>query len=179
MANCLLNKNILKENVCGYSLLSVIDIYLANYSQASVNVSGNTVTGFSTGTTFYHIEPSKNSASFTDELQVTDGGAKFRTQTLNFSVDAGNYTSDMVEFVDDIALGRYVAVVKLANGKYIMLGRISPLEATSSNVSGAATATEASAIQVVMTSDGVETSMPLSDDAITALLASVPTSTNG
>lgn len=176
MANCSINKNILKDTNCAYSLMTVIDVYLANYSQAGVSVSGNSVTGFSTGTTFYHIEPLKNSASFSDELQVTDGGAKYRTQTLNFSVDAGKYDDDMVDFVDGIAFGRYVAVVKLANGKYILLGRITPLEATSSNVSGSASASEASAIEVVLVADTTETVMPLSDGGVSALLASVPTS---
>lgn len=170
MANCKLAQNILKEDACGYSLLKVIDIYLGNYSEVTATVSGNEVTAV-TGD-WYHIEPSKDSASFTDELQVTDGGAKYRTHTLNFSIDSGNYNATLAGVVDDLALGRYMAVAKLANGVYVMLGRVTPLEATSANVNGAASATEATAIQVVMTSDTTETVVPLSSAAITAVIGS-------
>lgn len=178
MANCSLNRNILKDSSnCGYSLLKVIDIYLANYSEitASLGEGENEVTAITlvSGASIYHIEPSKDSASFTDELQVTDGGAKYRTHTLNFSVDSGNYNKDMVDNVDGLSLGRYVAVAKLANGVYVMLGRVTPLEATSANVSGAASATDSTAIQVVMTSDTTETVLPLSSAAITSLLEAV------
>lgn len=159
MANCKLAQNILKTDACGYSLLKVTDIYLGNYSDIEASVSGNEVTAV-TGT-FYHIEPSKDSASFTDELQVTDGGAKYRTHTLNFSIDSGAYNATLAGVVDDLALGRYVAVAKLANGVQVMLGRITPLEATSANVSGAASASDSTAIEVVMTSDTTETVVPL------------------
>lgn len=162
MANCRLSQNILKENVCGYSLLKVTDIYLGNFADITASVSGNEVTSV-TGT-FYHIEPSKNSASFTDELQVTDSGAKYRTHTLNFSIDSGSYDKVLAGIVDDLALGRYVAVAKLANGIQVMLGRITPLEATSANVSGAASASNSNAIQVVMTSDTTETVVPLASN---------------
>ena len=144
MANCKLAQNILKSDFCGYSLLKVTDIYLGNYSDVTASVSGNEVTSITLANSanMYHVEPSKDSASFTDELQVTD-------------------------------LGRYVAVAKLANGVYVMLGRVTPLEATSANVSGAASASDSTAIQVVMTSDTTETVLPLSSAAITALLAAV------
>lgn len=175
MANCKLAQNILKSDFCGYSLLKVVDIYLGNYSEVTASVSGNEVTAITlvTGASIYHIEPSKDSASFTDELQVTDGGAKYRTHTLNFSIDSGNYDKDLAGVVDDLSLGRYVGIAKLANGVYVMLGRVTPLEATSANVSGAASATDSTAIQVVMTSDTTETVLPLSSAAITALLAAV------
>lgn len=175
MANCKLAQNILKSDFCGYSLLKVTDIYLGNYSDVTASVSGNEVTAITLANSanMYHVEPSKDSASFTDELQVTDGGAKYRTHTLNFSIDSGNYNKDLAGVVDDLSLGRYVAVAKLANGVYVMLGRVTPLEATSANVSGAASATDSTAIQVVMTSDTTETVLPLSSAAITSLLEAV------
>ena len=111
MANCKLAQNILKENVCGYSLMKVIDIYLANYGDINFAPSENEITAITTavtGASVYHVEPSKDSASFTDELQVTDGGAKYRTHTLNFSIDSGNYDKDLAKVVDDLSLGRSV-----------------------------------------------------------------------
>lgn len=180
MANCKLNRNILKENTCSYSLLKVTDIYLANYADVTTQVTGNQVTAITmvSGASFYHIEPSKDSASFTDELQVTDGGAKYRTHTLNFSVDSGSYDPSLANDVDALSLGRFVAVAKLASqeGRYIMIGRTTPLEATSANVSGAASASEATAIEVVMSADTMEVVLPLSDAAVESLLAAVPTS---
>lgn len=169
MANCKLSKNILKTDACGYSLLKVTDVYLGNYSEVTATVLSGAVTAV-TGE-FFHVEPTKDSASFTDELQVVDSsGAKYRTHTLNFSVDSGNYNAELAEIVDDLALGRYVAVCKLANGTYVMLGRITPLEATSANVSGAASASESTAIQVVMVSDTTETVVPVTGAAITSIV---------
>lgn len=175
MANCLLNRNVLKEDVCGYSLNKVIDIYLANYSEMTAAVSGNEVTAITmaTGTSVYHIEPSRNSASFTDALQTTDAGAKYRTHTVNFSIDSGSYDKDLAEVVDDLSLGRYTAVCKLASGKYVMLGRVAPLEASAADLSGAASASEASAIQVTLVADVTEVALPLSSAAITSLLEAV------
>lgn len=168
MANCKLAQDILKSNVCGYSLLKVVDIYLGNYEDVTTTVASGSVTAV-TGE-WYHIEPSKDSASFTDELQVTDNGAKYRTQTLNFSIDSGNYDATLAGVIDDLALGRYVAVAKLANEKYVMLGRVTPLEATSANVSGAASASDSTAIEVVMTADTVETAIPVIGGAITSIV---------
>ena len=70
MANCSLNRNILKDSSnCGYSLLKVIDVYLANYSEitASLGEDGNEVTAITMANSgkVYHIEPSKDSASYT------------------------------------------------------------------------------------------------------------------
>lgn len=161
MANCKLAQNILKEDACGYSLLKITDVYLGNYSEITTTLAADCNEISSVTGTFYHIEPSKDSASFTDELQVTDGGAKYRTHTLNFSIDSGSYDCKLAEVIDDLALGRYVAIVKLANGTRVMLGRTTPLEATSANIAGAASASESSAIAVTMTSDTTETVVPV------------------
>lgn len=174
MANCSLSKNILKQTSCGYSLLKVVDLYLANYTEASaesaITVSGNEVTALASTLKWSHIEPAKDTASYTDELQVTDSGAKFRTHTLNFSVDAGNYDADLAEIVDDIALGRYTAIAKLANGKYVMLGRTTPLEATAANIAGAASASDSSAIAFTLVADTVEIALPLKDGVVPSVM---------
>lgn len=177
MANCLLKQNILKKDVCGYSLNKVVDIYLANFSEITAAVSGNEVTAITmaTGTSVYHIEPSRDSASFTDELQVTDSGAKYRTHTVNFTIDSGSYDKDLAQVIDDLSLGRYTAVCKLASKdeKYIMLGRVAPLEATVVTLSGAASASDANGIQVTLVADIAEVALPLSSAAVTSLLENV------
>ncbi len=46
MANCSLNKNLLRSNICGYSLPEVKDIYIANFaSVASAPVDYNCTSG--------------------------------------------------------------------------------------------------------------------------------------
>lgn len=167
MANCKLAKDILKENTCGYSLLKVVDLYLGNYTDITTTVADGQVTAV-TGD-WYHIEPSKDSASFTDELQVLDSGAKYRTHTLSFSVDSGSYDAALAGVIDDIALGRYVAIAKLANDTMVMLGRTTPLEATSANFSGAASASESTGIEFVLTSDTTETVVPVAASVASSL----------
>lgn len=179
MAICNLQRDRLKSTSCGYSLNQVVDIYLANYSdittiavgkpasvtgetECAVEVTGITMSG---STKFYHIVPEKNSASYTDALGVGDGGSKYRTQTLNFNI-GGNYDALSVCDLDALSLGRFVAVAKLTNGSYIMLGRNVPLEATQADLVGSAEATGFSGIQVVLSADTAEAALPLSEEAI-------------
>ena len=56
---------------------------------------GDEISGITmvTGATFHVVEPAKNSASFTDELVTNDNGARYRTQTITFSV-TGQYDKD-------------------------------------------------------------------------------------
>ena len=109
--SCSLNKDLLRTNTCGYSLPEVKDIYVANFSDvtsAPVEYdceSGVSVTAITLANSakFYHIEPAKNSVTFTDELVVEDNGNKYRTHTITFNL-TGKYDKDMVCPVDALAL---------------------------------------------------------------------------
>ena len=168
--SCNLQKNLLRTNTCGYSLPEVKDIYLANFTDvtsAPVEYnceSGVTVTGITlaTGTTFYHIEPAKNSVTFTDELVVEDNGNKYRTHTLTFNL-SGKYDKDMVCPVDALALGRFFVVVATADGEYLALGRTTGLEASEQSISGGG---DTNGITVTLTNNVTETAVPLSEAAI-------------
>lgn len=167
--SCNLQKNLLRTNTCGYSLPEVKDIYLANFADVtSANVeydceSGVTVTGITpTGVTFYHIEPAKNSVTFTDELVVEDNGNKYRTHTLTFNL-SGKYDKDMVCPVDALALGRFFVVVATADGEYLALGRTTGLEASEQSISGGG---DTNGITVTLTNNVTETAVPLSEAAI-------------
>lgn len=168
--SCNLQKNLLRTNTCGYSLPEVKDIYLANFSDvtsAPVEYnceSGVTVTGITlaTGTTFYHIEPAKNSVTFTDELVVEDNGNKYRTHTLTFNL-SGKYDKDMVCPVDALSLGRFFVVVATADGEYLALGRTTGLEASEQSISGGG---DTNGITVTLTNNVTETAVPLSEAAI-------------
>ena len=172
MANCLLNKNILKGDNCKYSLPQVTDIYLANYN----DVSGTSATTDCTGTSgveitdiamaasaqFYHIEPAKGSVNFSDELQVTDTGRKYKTHTLTFSLPNG-YDKDLVCSVDALALGRFIAVVVTADGQWLMMGRGVGLEANANTIAGG---NDANGVTITLAADVAESVIPLSETAI-------------
>lgn len=159
MAICSLNKDLLRGSDCGYVLQSVTKIYLANitsgvsFTYSSGGTDGHTTVTAVAGAEWRVIEPAKNTASFTDVLNVTDSGNKYRTHTLTFSVN-GVYSNDMEKVVDGLSLGSYIAIAVFASGDAVLLG--SPdagLEATVVTNTGSASATEASGISVEMSAD--------------------------
>lgn len=177
MAICSLNKNLLRTNTCGYSLPEVTDIYVANFSDvtnAPVDYnceSGVTISGFSaaTGASVYHIEPAKNSTTYTDELVVEDNGNKYRTHTITFNLN-GKYDKDMICPVDALALGRFFVVVKTADGEYLALGRSVGLEASEQSVNGGG---DTNGVTVTLSANVTESAVPLSETAVSELLAKV------
>ena len=170
MAICSLNKDLLRTTTCGYSLPEVKDIYLANYAEVtnsavSADTSGCTeVTAItlSGSAKFYHIEPAKNSVTFTDELVVEDNGNKYRTHTLSFTV-AGQYDKCMVGVLDALALGRYFCVVVTADGQWLALGRLGGLEAETATLAGGG---DTNGMQIVLSGNVTESAIPLSSAAI-------------
>ena len=168
--SCNLQKNLLRTNTCGYSLPEVKDIYVANFADvtaAPVNYdceSGVTVSAITlaSGASFYHIEPAKNSVTFTDELVVEDNGNKYRTHTITFNI-TGKYDKDMVCPVDALALGRFFVVVATADGEYLALGRTTGLEASEQSVAGGG---DNNGITVTLTANVTESAVPLSATAI-------------
>lgn len=171
MAVCLLNQDVLKSNFCGYSLGAFNRVYLANYDEVSATVinteNGQEVTGItmSTGKVFYKFDIAKNSGSWTDELVVTDAGAKYRTQTINFNVN-GTYTKNMADVVDALSLGKYVAVIEKNDGTNVMLGRLSGIEASVVTVGGSEDDSVVNGIQVTLTCNTAEVALPVSDEAM-------------
>lgn len=167
---CNLSKNLLRTNTCGYSLPEVKDIYVANFADVTAApveydcTSGVVVTGITlaTGTSMYHIEPAKNSVTFTDELVVQDNGSKYRTHTLTFGI-SGKYDKDMVCPVDALALGRFFVVVATADGEYLALGRTVGLEASAQSVNGGG---DNNGITVTLSANVTEAATPLSPAAI-------------
>lgn len=169
MAICALNQNLLKSRPCGYYLPQVVDIYLANFDDVSAttitaDTSGcTTLTAITmaTGANFYHIQPVSGSASFENTLVVDDSGAKYRNASLTFNVD-GAYDGCKVAALDALSLGRYIAVVKLGDGSYIALNRLSPIEAEVVTLSGG----ESNGFQVTLSGNTAEAPLPLSTEAI-------------
>lgn len=168
MANCLLNKDLLRSTSCGYNLPEVKDIYLANYTDVtdvavpSGDCAEVTAITLASGASFYHIEPAKNSVTFTDELVVEDNGNKYRTVNLTFN-PTGTYDACMRDVLDALSLGRYIGVVVDGNGNWLMLGRIGGLEASTATLQGGG---DTNGITVTLTANVTESAIPLSEAAI-------------
>jgi hypothetical protein len=180
MALCSINKSLLRKNICGYQLNDVTAIYLANFSDISATSVGNcdgeedgqmvTAITLATGAKWAKIEPARNSGAYSDTLNVTDGGAKYRTHQVSFSFN-GTYDCNMPDIVDALSLGRYIAIVKLANGNSIMLGRVAGIEAETVTVGGEAGPDNASGIEVVLNGNQAESALPVSEGAMAVVEA--------
>ena len=177
MANCLLNRNLLRSTNCAYQLPEIVDLYLINKEEL-VEASATTDTAgcesitaitLADGAKVYHIEPARNSASLEDGLVVTDAGTKYRTASITFNV-SGAYDGCQHSALDSLALGRYFVVVKTADGGYIGFGRIAPLEAETATIAGGS---DNNGLQIVLSGNQAESGLPLTADAVEDLLGNV------
>ena len=180
MAICRLEKNLTRSSSCGYSLPEIVDIYLVNYedldpvSGTSVSAGTNgceeiTAVTFTSGAVVSHIEPAKNSASFEDTLTVEDNGNKYRHASVTFNV-SGTYDACLHGALDALSLGRYFVVIKTADGNYLGMGRISPLEAETATLAGGS---DTNGLQIVLSGNIAESPISLSEDAVAAVKAKV------
>ena len=176
MAVCSLDKDLLRTTSCGYSLPQIVNLYVANFADVknvAVTEKEDEISGITmvSGATFHVIEPAKNSASFTDEYVTNDNGARYRTQTITFSV-TGQYDKDKHNALDALSLGKYFVIAKTAEGSYIAFGRRTGLEASAaSNAGGSADNTNG--MTITLTADVTESALPLAEGAITTVLENV------
>lgn len=178
MAVCKLAQDILKSTFCGYSLKQIVELYIANAEDVTATTVGAPTDGkgvevktitMASSAKWYKIEPAKDTATFTDSLQVGDGGSKYRQSSITWNI-SGEYTSEMVDILDALSLGRFVIVAKLSDGSYVMFGRLTPMEAETASLESAAEATGFNGITVTFTNSTVESPLPLSDDAVKTVL---------
>lgn len=175
---CALNKNLLRTSSCGYSLPEIVDIYLVNAEDLSGTPAISTdeegceeitAVTLNADKNVYHIEPARNSASFEDTLVVEDSGSKYRNASITFNV-LGVYDGCMHSALDALSLGRYFVIVKTADGNYLGFGRIAPLEAETVTLAGGS---DTNGITVVLSGNVAESPLPLSQEAVSAVLAKV------
>lgn len=178
MAICALHKDMLRTSSCGYSLPTITDIYVANYEDVTSTAvsagTGTTDAGCETVTSitmnaeakFYHIEPTRNSISFSDALAVGNTNNKYRTHSVTFSV-SGVYDACQHANLDALSLGRYIVVVKTAEGNYLMLGRLNPLEASAAELAGGS---DSNGMTITLDADVTESAIPLSEEAVQTVL---------
>ena len=174
MAVCALDKDLLRSTSCGYSLPQIVTLYLANFADvkdvAVTEPSKDEISGITMveSAKFHVVEPAKNSASFTDEYVTNDNGARYRTQTITFSV-TGTYDKDKHNALDALSLGKYFVVAKTAEGSYIAFGRLTGLEASAaSNAGGSADNTNG--MTITLSADVTESALPLAEGAISTVI---------
>ena len=177
MAICLLNQSLTKNTQCSYSLPQIVELYLMNFGDVTgTTVTTNEVTAitFAESAKVYKVEPAINSSSWSDKLAVGASGNKYRIHTVGFSYNSA-YNAGMVDTVDALSLGKYLAVARMADGSYLMFGRNTGLEADADGVnnSGSGDATAEAGLVVNLTANTLEAALPLSEEAIAALLAKV------
>lgn len=190
--SCVIDKNLTKVDFCGYSLKQISNIYLANYSQVTslsstdtgttvanqitvkLDADGYTVSQISaTGTSkFSLIEPAKDTASYNDDLVVGGNGSKYRTHTMTFSFN-GAYSADLAAIVDELSLGKFIAVLELSDGSAIMLGRTKGLEASAVSSLSEAAADGQNGITVTLEANVTEPALVLSEAALKAVKAAI------
>lgn len=175
---CSINKN-LDKTVCAYSLPQIVDIYLANYADVKETTVGETgeVSAFVMNGEgkWYHIEPNKNSASWGDRLAVGGSGNKYKIHSVSFSY-SNEYDASMMDTIDALALGRFLAVLIMADGSAVLLGNKVGLEASENdNVTntGSGDATAEGGLSVTLSANCVASALPLSDAAIAAVTGTV------
>ena len=159
MAGCKLTSNI-KKDYCGYAVAGVKSVYLINHDSDVKYTFGTgdkaqeiTAIEMPDVTKAYKVEFVRNTASFSDELAENGNGGKYRTHTVNFSIDQYDY--NLLNEGDALSLGKYTAIVVDKSGRTVILGRLNGLSATAFNyASGAA---EADAIGWTVTMAGTET----------------------
>ena len=172
MAVCSLDKNLLRTTSCGYSLPQIVTLYVANFADVKTvdlsEPSKDEISGITMVETakFHVIEPAKNSASFTDEYVTNDNGARYRTQTITFSV-TGQYDKDKHSALDALSLGKYFVVAKTAEGSYIAFGRRTGLEASAASNAGGS---DTNGMTITLTADVTESALPLTQEAINTVI---------
>lgn len=125
--SCKLTSNISKKN-CQYAISGVKALYLFNYDSANdyefseladqEQVTIKTIT-LANNEKAYKVDFVDNTASFSDELAQNGNGGKYRTHTLNFTVDAYDY--ELLNQDKALSLGKFTAVVVDKAGRCIVL----------------------------------------------------------
>lgn len=177
--SCKLTSNITKKN-CNYTVAGVRALYLINHDSANTYTTASdssiiTAISLVNDAKAYKIDFIDNTASFSDDLAEGGSGGKYRTHTVNFSIDKYDY--DLLNQGDALSLGRYTAVVVDKSGRSIVLGRLNGLSATSFNYASGAADADANGWTVVMAGTELEIGRLLEDEEVIKSIADTTTVT--
>ena len=166
--SCLLETGFTKADSCSYGLNKIEELYIANFTDVTATELGEgddelaSIT-MKSSAKWYKYEPAKDTASYSDNLVVAGSGAKYRAQTIGFTI-SGAYDSDMLDRLHTLSLGRFMVAALLSNGTKVLFGRNTPLEADAdgANLVGEASADGTQGITVSLTCNSNEEALPIS-----------------
>ena len=174
--SCRLTQSITKEE-CLYSVAGIKALYLLNYDSAiEYKTKGGTgddknyisqIT-LPTNDKAYKIDFVNNTASFSDELAENGNGGKYRTHTVNFTLE--NYDYQTLNAGDGLSLGKFVAVLVDKKNNVVILGRNNGLSATSFNYASGAAEADANGWTVILAGSELEIAQRLVDESVISTL---------
>ena len=153
----------------------IVEAYIGNMPSGYTgnewySVSGGTITSIS-GLTLYQFVPTKNSSSFSHEIQssVETGGIGY-THSLNL-VFAKN-SADMRNTIKLLGEATTIAIVRDKNEKYWLLGPQNGLELTAGNGGTGVSLGDLNGWNITLSSDEPHPAFEVSAGIIDGLLAS-------
>lgn len=176
MSGCKLKSAITKGN-CQYTAAGIRALYLYNYDSSNsytqaTETDAITEIKLANDAKAYKVEFIESTASFTDDLAQGGNGGKYRTHTLNFSLDKYDY--DLLNEEEALSLGKFTAVVVDKSGRCIVLGRLNGLSANSFNYASGAADADAIGWTVVMAGTELETGRLLESEEVIKAVTEAP-----
>lgn len=175
---CKLTANITKDN-CQYQISGVKAVYLINYDATNeykmgTNGEVDEITLADSAKAF-RLAFIDNTASWTDDLAVNGNGGKYRTHTVNFTLNEYDY--NVLNQGDALSLGRFTAVVVDKANRAVILGRLNGLSATSFNYASGTAEADAKGWTTVLAGTEVEIGKLLKDESVITSIAQTITVT--
>jgi hypothetical protein len=154
---CLITGGLVKD--CDFLLGGLKTLYLANISDIDTYTDTTADDGIidaiiMNGVGVFHtFEFEDNTASFTNEMQVS-AGQKYVLQTVNFSL--ANKEAEVIAQMKDLALSTLVAIAVDRTGKRYILGRNNGLSATVASLNSGAAEGDFAGLTVTLSGSQVE-----------------------
>lgn len=169
MANCLINKSIMKS--CDYNIAGIERLYIANYDRKHTYTQDTD--GYITEITlansgkFFEIEFIEETAYFQDDLVVSNGN---RHRNITLQVVVGKNTIDYLEQVEPLDLDKFIVVMVDKAGKCNLLGRLNGLTAASHNYASGTASGDANGWTLQLTGVQPEKHLLLENEEVVASL---------
>lgn len=154
---------------CLGSLGGLKAVYVTHFKDDLYTMSGETVTGFATGTTWAEYAFKPETASFTSSLNKTSAGGTYVTTEINMvfpRMNAAKRAEMNALSLDDLA-----AIAVDNNGEYHAFGRWLPVTATAGTGETGTAYGDANQYTMTLTAADADFGAFLSEDAKAALKA--------
>lgn len=152
---------------CAVNLGGVKEVYLRPYAANAFSISGDTVTGITSGASWYQYCLRKQTSEYNGDLTVNDNGSRFIQHSLTLvfpRMDAAKRAE-----VQALSYGDVNAVVVDSNGKYWGIPADEPLSATDGTAATGVQKSDTNQYTVVLGSQTAGYAYELTAEAITAL----------